>query len=384
MGKPLKKHEVIYETLRFRIFSGELSPGDKLPNERMLAKQFGVAGMTLRQALDRLEDEGHLIRRPYHGTFVATAESVSPDKQKFRVGFVVSGISTIAHPVTSRLLNGIEGIASECGAAIVFVVSDPGQAASEELFLATIEDSSIDGWIIPARISDRIRAALERCPAPKILLHSPDEKMTGHFFGGDYNALGLQIGGHLKDGGYKNITILALRDICYLDERFGVALQAAMGSAQAKVKFHEMREVGAQAGAEACEKVLAEHRETDAFICEDDDIALGVMRVLKEKGLTPPRIGVIGAGDFPAGALVEPQLTTVFFPYYQVGREVARLLLDLLLKHPVEPAHRTFHAKLIVRESTRSFAVVEAVRVGMNFKPFSKIDDEATEDCRTR
>nr|WP_273482753.1 GntR family transcriptional regulator [Kribbella italica] len=45
-------------------------PGDRLPAERQLAADFGVARMTLRNALDRLEAEGRVHRIPKQGAFV--------------------------------------------------------------------------------------------------------------------------------------------------------------------------------------------------------------------------------------------------------------------------------------------------------------------------
>src|SRR5919206_3203554 len=53
------------------IEAGGLRPGDRLPTERELARQLGISRMTLRQALDRLERRGLLVRIVGRGTFVA-------------------------------------------------------------------------------------------------------------------------------------------------------------------------------------------------------------------------------------------------------------------------------------------------------------------------
>jgi GntR family transcriptional regulator, transcriptional repressor for pyruvate dehydrogenase complex len=47
--------------LRGLIFSGELSPGDRLPPSRDLAQQLGVSSLTLRLGLKALETTGYLV-----------------------------------------------------------------------------------------------------------------------------------------------------------------------------------------------------------------------------------------------------------------------------------------------------------------------------------
>ena len=67
-GRALK-HEAIREYVR-QLVTGEL-PGTPAPSERELVSRFGVARMTVRQALDALVAEGLLERVPGRGTFVA-------------------------------------------------------------------------------------------------------------------------------------------------------------------------------------------------------------------------------------------------------------------------------------------------------------------------
>jgi DNA-binding GntR family transcriptional regulator len=52
----------VFDTLRARIVGGELVPGARLPSYVALAAQFGVAPLTVRQVLARLEEEGLVSR----------------------------------------------------------------------------------------------------------------------------------------------------------------------------------------------------------------------------------------------------------------------------------------------------------------------------------
>ena len=67
----------VYESLRERITSGELTPGTKLPAHTELAQQFGVAPLTMRQVLARLEERGMVSREQGRGTFVRARTSAA-------------------------------------------------------------------------------------------------------------------------------------------------------------------------------------------------------------------------------------------------------------------------------------------------------------------
>lgn len=49
---------------------GNLKSGDKLPNEGMLAEQFGVSRGILREALTQLQAQGYIRRKPKDGTYI--------------------------------------------------------------------------------------------------------------------------------------------------------------------------------------------------------------------------------------------------------------------------------------------------------------------------
>jgi GntR family transcriptional regulator len=68
----VRKHVQVREYVRGLIDGAE--PGSPAPSERELVQHFGVARMTVRQALDALVSEGLLERVPGRGTFVAHAK----------------------------------------------------------------------------------------------------------------------------------------------------------------------------------------------------------------------------------------------------------------------------------------------------------------------
>ena len=64
----------LYSYLRRGIESGEISPGERLPSLRDLAKQLGVSITTCSRAYDQLLVEGYIDARPQSGFYVNDLE----------------------------------------------------------------------------------------------------------------------------------------------------------------------------------------------------------------------------------------------------------------------------------------------------------------------
>jgi GntR family transcriptional regulator len=115
-GRALK-HVQVREYVR-SLVSG-MAAGSPAPSERELVAQFGVARMTVRQAMDALVVEGLLERIPGKGTFVArprrTASTItSYTEEMARRGMLAESITLLARreqagPGVARALNITEG-----------------------------------------------------------------------------------------------------------------------------------------------------------------------------------------------------------------------------------------------------------------------------------
>jgi PAS domain S-box-containing protein len=66
-----------YAALRSQIIAGEWLPGSRLPNQMTLAALLGVAPLTLRQALERLETEGMISRQRRRGMYVQRTSAIA-------------------------------------------------------------------------------------------------------------------------------------------------------------------------------------------------------------------------------------------------------------------------------------------------------------------
>lgn len=99
---------------------------------------------------------------------------------------------------------------------------------------------------------------------------------------------------------------------------------------------------------------LIERRiEFDGIFAVNDMTAVGALKALREVGWNvPDRAAVVGFDNLALAALVDPPLTTVTQPQYEMGMAAADLLFARLAD-PRKPAEeRLFRSELVVRESS--------------------------------
>lgn len=99
--KKTKVYEQIVKQLKDYFAKGNLQPGDKLPSERDLAKQFNCSRVSVRQALTILEAQGLLVRKVGGGTY-----KVSDDHYKLSqlVNLLRAEVQDINEPIEVRRL----------------------------------------------------------------------------------------------------------------------------------------------------------------------------------------------------------------------------------------------------------------------------------------
>jgi GntR family transcriptional regulator len=68
---PRPLYEQISESIKEKIFSGELVPGDSLPSIRQLAQDLKISVITTKRAYFELEQQKLVITRPGKGSFIA-------------------------------------------------------------------------------------------------------------------------------------------------------------------------------------------------------------------------------------------------------------------------------------------------------------------------
>lgn len=97
-------HAEVAALLRNKIFSGTLAAGAQLPPLRELTEEMGIARMTVRQAMDALEEEGLIERFAGRGTFVR--DVALPKRQTLHMKAGLSQLQAMAAELEVSVMEG--------------------------------------------------------------------------------------------------------------------------------------------------------------------------------------------------------------------------------------------------------------------------------------
>jgi LacI family transcriptional regulator len=110
---------------------------------------------------------------------------------------------------------------------------------------------------------------------------------------------------------------------------------------------------GKKSGYTAAKKILSLDRRPTAVFAGNDRMAAGLVYGLKEQGVrTPEDIAVIGYDDSDTATLVDPNLTTVHIPFFEIGKRCVEEFIRLI-QEPTEASFEIFvEPELVVRKSS--------------------------------
>jgi GntR family transcriptional regulator len=167
VNRRLPRYHRIAETLRERIRGGEWAPGAPLPNQRRLAREFGVTLMTLRQALEILERDALITRRHGLGTFVA-APTIDYEITKLRR--FAGDLSAQGESVSTRVLGARPALPDRRVSVALGVPPRARVVVLERLRLVDGHPMSLQRSFMPARIGEAVLAAdLATTPLSQVL-----------------------------------------------------------------------------------------------------------------------------------------------------------------------------------------------------------------------
>lgn len=109
----------------------------------------------------------------------------------------------------------------------------------------------------------------------------------------------------------------------------------------------------APSGYAAAGKLLDLPDRPTAIFASNDNMAVGVLRAARERGLSVPEdLSVVGFDDAELAQIVTPPLTTVRQPLAELGRTAVSLLTRMIERQRVEALRVELATRLVIRDST--------------------------------
>jgi len=270
-------------------------------------------------------------------------------------------VPEIMHHFFAAVISGIEGVAYSAGYVIILCESNENYER-EVINTRVLVENRIAGLLVSitqaTKKSDHFKY-LQRVGIPLVFFDRVcDDITTSKVLVDDYHG-GFIATEHLIKSGYKKIAHLSgpkqlsiSRNRCkgYLDalKRYRILPRKEYilhGG------FHE------QDGREGAHYLLNLKNHPDAIFAVNDPVAVGAYDIINKRGLHIPKdVAVVGFSNNPISAIIQPPLTTIDQPAFEVGQHAAKILIEQIesidKKKNILPKIEILETRLIIREST--------------------------------
>lgn len=207
----------------------------------------------------------------------------------------------------------------------------------DETYISRICNYQVSGVFVA---TDRLPIKeIKQIAARKIPVVKLEDKFKEDFPQGvsrimiDYREIMRETMLHLFDIGKREIFYLSSNSTEDTNIHDGKA-EAVIAAAEAMngcVKLTEERGIrrAVHAYQMVMEKYHGQLNSQCAFICTNDDVAMGVMRAVKDLGLQVPKdVAIVGIGNTYLSEMTDPRLSTLDIQIDQVSETAIRMLID--------------------------------------------------------
>lgn len=277
-------------------------------------------------------------------------------KHSFNIGVIVPEFINSFFP---EVIIGIQEVLCKKNYQVIIMQSNE----SAELELANIismENNMVEGLLISLSKETKNIDCLERLirdKFPIILFNRINDSLpASKVIFNDYK-WALFATEHLIEQGYKKIFHFAgPTHLTPIKNRIR-GFERAMEKHGLPCREEQIIETGilVEDGERAMETLIQKNTIPEAIFATNDPTALGAMKVLKKHGYKiPDDIGIVGFSNSKMAEVVEPALTSVAQPTFEMGQTAARLLLEQLSStENINPKTIIMDGKLIIRNSSK-------------------------------
>ncbi|TDO46220.1 LacI family transcriptional regulator [Kribbella sp. VKM Ac-2527] len=263
-------------------------------------------------------------------------------------------ISDVENPFFTAIARGVEDVAHEVGYSVVLCNSDEN-AEKESRYIDVAIQERVAGVILsPTGTTSSVDKLAARGTA-FVAVDRPLPQQDSDVVLVDTRLAARQATDHLIAQGYDRVgCITGPAGVRTADDRlagYRDALKSAKRPSSTKlVRRTEYKAAGAH---KAAAELMSQPDPPDALLVANSAMAVGVLQALREQGVRPGRdVGIVAFDDAPWAEPVDPPLSVVAQPAYEIGTVAARLLLARIADSTRTATTTTLGARLIERGSS--------------------------------
>ena len=365
----------LFNQLSHLILSGEWKPGSRLPSEAEWQRQLKISRSTIRQALDKVEAQGLVVRVPGRGTFVAQsppAATPASARTSRLIGYVTCDSFRY---LQSQLVSGAESTISAEEYRVIFCSSNRDIDEENKLLDRLVLEDKVEGILIWPILHDdpsrRLFQLTHQHRIPMVLVDRTFAGLACDCVTSDNHGGARAVVEHLIELGHRRIAFLSrpVLQLLTISERlrgYQDALQDAgiaplapclVGAAGQEMEIiFALQNYGEPASQEIEQIVqyLQSPSRPTAIFAMNDMMAMQVIKAAKSIGLhVPDDLSLAGFDDESVvNTLLEAPLTTVAQDGFALGKRAAELLIERIAGYDGPPRREILPTQLRVRAST--------------------------------
>jgi LacI family transcriptional regulator len=324
-----------------------------------VAKEAGVSIATVSRVLNDVDVVNEETKKKVQDAIKKlgyrpniVARSLKTQRTK-TVGILIPDISSQLYP---EIVRGTEDVANIYDYNIILCNSD-SDLEKEKEYLRVLKEKMVDGLLyMSSSLEPEIVDLIKELEIATVLVETTDKEKTFPSVSIDNREAAYDAVSYLFNKGNKKIAYIgvhkdavnaaAARYFGYEDalKEKGIAIDENL------VYFGEVK---AKEGYEGIKKIL-EQTDIDAVFCASDELAMGAINGLRDKGIAvPEKVDVIGFDDIYTASLFYPRLTTIAQPMYDMGSVGMRMLIKAINKKELEEKNYILPYELVERDSTK-------------------------------
>jgi LacI family transcriptional regulator, gluconate utilization system Gnt-I transcriptional repressor len=335
----------VVEAKRITIVDVALTAGvGTMTVSRALNHPEMVSSELRKRVLKAVEKLGYIPNRVAGGLASGTAKAIP----------VI--VPTLNHPVYVPFLEGLYSLLPQAGYQILLGTNEY-QLEAEEKLIATLLGWQPDAIVIAGvDHSLRTRNMLIQARVPVVEIMDLTDQPIDMNIGFSHEQVGVVTANFLVDKGYQHIAYAGMLN--QLDLRGARRMKSFLATLKRRKMPHHYLMTSDQASSISVGQglmiaLLEKHPDIDAVFFANDDLAAGALFECQRRKIRVPKdIAIIGFNDSEIASQVNPGLTTVATPRYEMGRLAADMLLRRLRGTRVDSHQIDIGFRIVEREST--------------------------------